>query len=114
MRVVANRQLNGDYGLKNPGDIIDNLPPHLEKDYLARGVVSPAVDPKVQYETKVVRPEAPEVSAREPFRDVSVSDEESEAVASEGDSMLSESGVHEEGTADHRGRGRRKGSAAGK
>jgi hypothetical protein len=113
MRVIANRQLNGDYGLKNPGDIIDNLPPHLEKDYLARGVVSPAEDPKVLYETKVISPEAPEVSAREPFRNVPVPDEESTDMVAEGDSVLSESDVQEEGTADSRRRGRRKGSAAG-
>lgn len=115
MKLIANRQLRGEYGLVVPGQEFE-VREEIGLQLLRIGVVERPVDPKITYETKVIVPEAPEVSARHPFRDVPVPDAESEAVASEGDSVLPDADVSEseEGTTHSRGRGRRARSGTGR
>ncbi len=109
MRLFASRQLTGDYGTVTAGEefeCAEDVGNHL----LHKGLAFPALPPKVHYETKVVTPEAPEVSPREPFRDLSVSDAKPEEVAAASNPVLSQTDVPESGTADPGGRGKRQGS----
>lgn len=119
MKLIANRQLTGAYGTVAPGEefeCADEIAGELLRAYLVR----PATPPRVTYETKVIWPaapsqsfEAPEVSARLPFRDVPVPDAESKAVAPESHSVLPDADVPKSGAIDSRGRGRRARSGAG-
>jgi hypothetical protein len=113
MKIISEKQLHGEYG---------TVPPHTEfeareetgNELIRMGYARHVRPPKVQYETKVVTPaEAPEVSAREPFRDVPHVDEESAGVGTEGHKVLRSDNIFESGTSDSRGRGRRKGSDSG-
>ena len=111
MRVICNcTQLTGDYGTVKCGQEFE-CPDEAAMKLLNAGRVRALPQPKILYETKpiqpeyrVITPEAPEVSARPPFRDVPVSHEESPDVAPEGDSVLSESDLRTKRTIDHRGR----------
>ena len=104
MRLIANRQLTGDYGRVHAGEEFDARE-DVAQDLLRRSLVRRPDPPRVEYETKVIRPEAPEVSARQqPFRHVPVSDEESEEVAPASDRVLRESDVSASGTDDPGGR----------
>lgn len=113
MRVIANRQLHGEYGTVTADQGFE-CRDDLATELLKGGMVRNALPPKVQYETKVITPEAPEVSARQPFRDVPVPDQKSQGVAPEGDRMFSESDLSTNRTTDPRGRGRRSGSHSGR
>jgi hypothetical protein len=109
MRVIANSQLTGDYGTVaadqefDPGD-------ELGARLLKSGMVRHATPPRVEYETKVIVPEAPEVGPRQPFCDVPLPDAEPKAVASEGDPMFPAADVSSVGAFDPRGRRGRAGS----
>jgi hypothetical protein len=68
MKVIANRQLQGHYGSVGPDQEFE-CQDETGSELLKRGLVRHVRPPKVQYETKVITPaEAPQVSAREPFR----------------------------------------------
>jgi hypothetical protein len=111
MKVIANRQLRGNYGLVVPDQEFETTDA-IADSLLKRGLVRHAVPPKVQYETKIIKPEAPEVGPREPFRDLPLPDEKSENVASEGDNLLPEPDVSQDRATHPRGRGRRSGSSS--
>jgi hypothetical protein len=112
MWVKAIRSLEGDYGSRKPGEEFQ-CDDHIAAQLLESGRVTHALLPKVEYEVKVIRPIAPEVSAREPFRNLPVSHQESQELATEVDSVFSGPELSQRGTADTRGRGRRKGSDSG-
>lgn len=111
MKVIANRTLYGSYGQKRPDEEFD-CPDDTAQELLKSGLVRYAMPPKVEYETKIIRPTAPEVSPREPFRHVPVPDAKPETVDSEGNRVLSNTNILEGGAAHNRGRGRRSGSAS--
>ena len=112
MRVVANKPLRGEYGFvcaDQEFEVRDDLGTLL----LKKGMVRNALPPRVLYETKIIKPEAPEVSPREPFRDMPVPDAKSEGVAPESDKVLFVADISPIRTADPGGRGRRSGSNSG-
>jgi hypothetical protein len=110
MKVIANRQLHGEYGDAAPDQLFECREETAEQ-LLKAGLVRHALPPKVQYEIKVIKPEAPEVGPREPFPGhVSVSDAESKTVAPEGDPLFQGANLPPLGTTDPRGRGGRSGS----
>lgn len=111
MKLIANRQLRGVYGLVVPGQTFD-CPDDVAAELLKKEVARMALPPRVQYETKVVTPEAPEVSARQPFRDVPVLDAQPETVAPESDRVFSTTDLPPLRTDDPRGRGGRSGPGA--
>jgi hypothetical protein len=108
MKLIANRQLRGVYGLAAPGQTFD-CPDDVAGELLRKQVARIAASPRVQYETKVIVPEAPEVSARQPFRDVPVLDAESPTVAPQSSRVFSTTNLPPLRDADPRGRGGRKG-----
>lgn len=114
MKVIANRQMIGEYGQVSPDQEFE-CRDEKAQELLKMGKVRHAAPPKVQYETKVIKPsEAPEVSAREPFPGDGPDDnEEPETVDSEGNKVLSSANLLEGGTAGGRRRGRRSGSDSG-
>lgn len=79
---------------------------------LKLGTARIAGPPTMLYETKIITPAAPQVSAREPFRDGALPNEEPPAVAPEGDRVLPGADVSEQGAANHSGRRGRSGPAA--
>lgn len=116
MQVIANRQLHGSYGTV-PADQMFECPDETAQALLRAGMVRNPKPPKVQYETKIIRPTAPEVSPRETFRvspdavsDVSVSHSEPARVVAEGDRMFPVADLSTDRTTDPRGRVRRSGS----
>lgn len=111
MKLIANRPITGDYGTVVPGQDFEPTDERAH-DLLKRGLARKKEEPVIQYETKVVTPEAPEVSPRHPFRDVPVPDAEPEDVAPEGDSGVPDADVQNGGNAHSGRRGRRSGSAA--
>jgi hypothetical protein len=115
MRVIANRQITGEYGSVVAGQAFD-VRDELAEDLMKRNLVRTAAAPRILYDTKVIQPaEAPEVGPREPFRrNVPVPNQESPDVAPEGDRVLPEPDVHESEPADLVGRGLRSRSAAGR
>lgn len=114
MRLIANRQLTGDHGFVLEGQTFESSTEEQAKQLIQRGLARAADPPKVLYQTKVIYPEAPEVSARPPFRDGAVHHAEPPPVAPEGDSVLPEPDVPLQGDADHSGRRGRKGSSTGR
>ena len=102
MRLIANRQLAGDYGRADAGQTFE-ASAEVARSLVERGLARPWKEPTVLYETKVIVPEAPGVSARPPFRDESLPDEESAPVAPAGDPVLPRSDVPKPRTA-HPGR----------
>lgn len=84
MKVIANKLLYGPYG-----QVVQDQEFECEDEraqqLLKSGYVRHANPPKVQYETKVVTPEAPEVSARE----------QDETVDAEGNKVVSNSNISE-------------------
>lgn len=114
MKLIADRQLTGEYGTVTPGQEFE-VRDEIGTDLLRRNLVRTAAPPRVEYDTKVIRPaEAPEVGAREtPFRHVPVPDEEPENLAEESRRVLSGADLSEAGTHDPGGRrGRARSSAA--
>lgn len=111
MRLIANRQLFGEYGLVAPGDDFE-VRDEIATQLLRAGVVRKADPPTVQYETKVIVPEAPEVSPRQPFRDMPVFDARSPELDRKGNREFSTTDVPAIRTDDPRGRDRRSGSGS--
>ena len=112
MRVIANRQLTGHYGVVSMGQEFD-ADEDVARQLLRAGLVKKPDPPVMVYETKVVSPEAPEAAPREAFRDLPLPDAEPTGMAAEGDSVLSAPDVPQPGTAHTRGRAGRKASGAG-
>ena len=104
MKVIANRQLHGEYGDANPDQLFE-CRDHIAEQLLASGLVRHPLPPKVEYEIKIIKPEAPEVSPRDPFRDRIVPDAKPETVDSEGNKVLSGANIFENRTPDPVGRG---------
>jgi hypothetical protein len=113
MRVIANRQLHGSYGDVVAGQGFE-CQDDIGRQLLRDGSVRLPEEPRILYDTKVIVPQAPEVSARQPFRDVPVHHEEPAAVAPEGDSVLSSAKLSEPRNVDRGGWSGRKGSGAGR
>jgi hypothetical protein len=112
MRVIANRQITGEYGTALPGQAFE-VRDELAEDLMRRDLVRAAAPPRVRYEVRAVRPdEAPEVSAREPFRHLPVFDQESTDLATKGDPMLSETELSETEPTDNFGQRARSRSAS--
>jgi hypothetical protein len=116
MRVIANHQLRGEYTTE-PGVKVTVLPDQpfepsdeAAEQLLKAGLVRHARPPKVQYETKVIVPEAPEVGPREPFRDVPVPHAQSQDVATEGAELFHGADLSPLRAPHPRGRGGRAGS----
>ena len=109
MRLISNRpQLHGSYGTVVFGQQFE-VEEDVARQLLRSGAARLPDPPRVLYETKVVVPEAPEVGARLPFRDVPLPDPQPPAVAAEGDSVLPAADVPQPGTAHPGGRRKRKG-----
>ena len=68
MRLISNIQLTGTYGTVVAGQEFE-CEESTARELLTAGIVRKAGPPVVRYETKVIAPEAPEVSARHSFRD---------------------------------------------
>ena len=105
-------QLTGAYGTVVAGQQFE-CEPEIALQLLAAGFVRRVGPTAVQYETKVIVPEAPEVSARPGFRHLSVPHAKPEGVASASDTVLPASGGKKRGAADPVGRHRRAGSRSG-
>ena len=102
-------QLHGDYGDVSPGEFF-SASDEVATELTAAGLVEPRVRYEMKshvYDTKVIVPDAPAVSARETFRHLPVSDARPETVASAGDPVFSRADVQEQGAADSGGRGGR-------
>ena len=113
MKLIANRQLCFGNNVVEGGEEFE-MPDDVAADLMRREVARRAEPPKILYETKparmetpTIQPESPEVTARQPFRNVPVLDEEPQAVAPAGDPVLPESDIHEQRTADPSGRRKR-------
>ena len=111
MRLIANNQLRGEYGVVVAGQEFE-CSEDVGRELLARGSARTPEPPNILYDTKVVMPVAPMVSARQPFRDVPVSDAEPAGVAAQSDRVLSQPDVSESGSADYSGRRKRSGSGS--
>ncbi len=85
MRVIALRQLHGDYGDKDAGETFE-CADQTARELLAMGLVRKAEPPAVHYETKIIRPT--EVGPTVPFRDVFTPDQKPEEVAAACDPVL--------------------------
>ncbi len=104
MRIVANRQLTGVYGTVSAGQEFE-CHDATALELLQAGFVQRAGAPAVRYETKVIVPaEAPQVSARDSFRHVPVSDARPETVAAAGDCVFPGPDAPQRGAADSGGR----------
>lgn len=110
MRVICNRQqLCGSYGVATLGQEIEIEDEMIARQLLRLGHVRLPDPPRVVYETKVIIPEAPEVSARPSFResppgDVPVPDPKPQGMAPAGDPLFPETDVSPSRTADRGGR----------
>jgi hypothetical protein len=105
MRLIANRQLTGDYGTVVTDQEFDTSD-EIAQQLMRNGMAHRKQPPTIEYETKVIHPEeAPEVSPREPFRDSIVPHEKPPAMAPESAPSISAADVPERGDA-HPGRRR--------
>src|SRR5580704_6511680 len=109
MRVIANRQLTGHYGVVFGGQEFD-AEEGVARQLLRAGLVKRPDPPVMVYETKVIVPEAPEAAPRDAFRDVPLPDAEPAGVAREGNRELSTADVPMPRADDPRGRAGRKAS----
>ena len=112
MRVIANRQLTGHYGVVSAGQEFD-AHEDVARQLLRAGLVKKPDPPTMAYETKVIVPEVPEAAPRDVFRDLRLPDAEPAAVAPEGDQELSAANVPAQRTVDSRGRSGRKAPGSG-
>jgi hypothetical protein len=103
MRLTANFQLHGAYGDVGPDESFE-CPDEISEILLKNNQARIPDPPRVIYETKVVAP--PEVGPIIPFSDSAVSDAQQEELASDSDSVLSESDSSESGASNS---GRRRG-----
>src|SRR3954453_18400485 len=92
MRVIANRQLTGHYGVVTTGQEFD-ADDDVARQLIRNGLVKRPDPPAMVYETKVIVPEVPEAAPRDAFRDLPVPDPQSAGVAPEGNRELSDADV---------------------
>ena len=112
MRVIANRQLTGHYGVVTIGQEFE-ADDDVARQLLRNGLVKKPDLPAMVYETKVIVPEAPEAAPRDAFRDLPLPDAEPASVAREGDREFSAANFQPQRTDDPGGRGGRKASGSG-
>ena len=112
MRVIANRQLTGHYGVVTIGEEFE-AEDDVACQLLRNGLVKKPDLPAMVYETKVITPEVPEATPRDAFRDVPLPDAEQVDLAAGRDPVLSTADIPQSGTADPRGRAGRKPSGSG-
>lgn len=113
MTLIANRQLTGDYGTVHAGQVF-TVTDEVGLQLISNGVARRPDPPRVLYETKVIVPEAPEVSARQSlFRDLPVSDPEPKNLAPQSHRELPVADVCKPRTSHPGGRGGRARSGAG-
>ena len=112
MRVIANRQLTGHYGMVTAGQEFE-AEDDVARQLLRAGLVKRPDPPAMVYETKVIEPEVPEAAPRDVFRDVSLSHAEPAGMAPEGDQEFSAADLLPPRTDDPRGRSGRKASGSG-
>lgn len=102
MQLIALRQTCGDYGMISAGQVF-TADDEVARQLIMEGIARRPDPPRIVYETKVVVPEAPEVSARQPFRDLHLPDDpEPPALAAVRDSVLAAANVQQQGTVDNR------------
>jgi len=111
MKLIANRQLRGEYGTAAPDQEFE-CREETAAELLKSGLARNPLPPRVAYETKVIVPEAPEISPqapeaapRQPFRDLPLPDPKPASLAAAGDRVLHGADVQQRRTA---GRGRRR------
>ena len=109
MRVIANRQLTGHYGVVTIGQEFE-ADDDVARQLLRNGLVKKPDPPAMVYETKVIVPEVPEATPRDAFRDVPLPDAEQADVAPEGDREFSAANFQAQRVDDPRGRAGRKSS----
>ena len=112
MRVIANRQLTGHYGVVTIGQEFE-ADDDVARQLLRNGLVKKPDLPAMVYETKVIVPEAPEAAPRDTFRDVPLPDAEQADMASEGNREFSAAKFQAQRTDDPRGRAGRKAPGSG-
>jgi hypothetical protein len=112
MRVIANRQLTGHYGVVTIGQEFE-ADDDVARQLLRNGLVKKPDLPAMVYEMKVIVPEVPEAAPRDAFRDVPVPDAEQADVAPEGNREFSAANFQAQRTDDPRGRAGRKASGPG-
>jgi len=105
MLLYTDRQLLHRGQSIGPGGQFEESDPKEIERLLSLPGIRRAEAPRVLYETKVIYPEAPEVSASTPFRHVPVSDTEPSGVVAEGAPVLESSNISEPRAA---GRGKRR------
>jgi len=98
MRLIANRQLCGSYGVVGPGQEF-NVEDDTGLQLISNGVAYRPNPPRILYQTKVITPEAPMVGAG-PFCDVPMCDSQPTEVAASGDTMFSVADVPKQGNVD--------------
>jgi len=109
MKLIANCQLSGDYGMVTEGDMFEARD-EIGEILIRNGNARKADPPEVVYETQALQPqETPEVRPKTPFRDVHVPDAEPPRVVEERDQELPRANVSSKPTrtADRSGRRRR-------
>lgn len=115
MRLVANKQTTGDYGTIPPGGVF-HTPDDIGRQLIAMEIARIDAPPAVLYETKVVTPEAPQVSTRDAFpgptSDGALPDAPPQGVAAESDPVLPETDIPEPGAPDSGRRSKRSGSGS--
>ena len=111
MRVIANRQLTGHYGVVTIGQEFD-ANDDVARQLIHAGLVRKPEPPAMVYERKVIVPEVPEAAPRDAFRDMPLSDAEQAGVAAGRDPVFSTADVSQSGAPDPRGRTGRKPSGS--
>ena len=112
IRLIANRQLTGHYGVVTMGQEFE-AEDDVARQLLRNGLVKKPDLPSMAYETKVIAPEVPEAAPRDTFRDVPVPDAEQADLAPEGNQEFSATNFPAQRTDDPSGRAGRKASGPG-
>jgi hypothetical protein len=104
VKVIANCQLAGEYGVVGPDETFE-VRDEVGKQLISLGYARPYGPPTVVYETQVIEPEeAPMVRPEVPFRDVHVPDKEPARVAPKSDPVVRKPDVSKKRVADRSGR----------
>lgn len=111
MRLIANRQLSGAYGVVTAGQVFE-CDDEIARTLMENGVAYRPQPPRILYQTKVVRPEAPEVGPRPPFRDLPLPNAEPKVVSATSNPVLPGTDVPESRASNPVRWGGRKGSSS--
>src|SRR4051794_16492770 len=104
MKLIANRQLCGDFGVVAQGESFMCHDEQTATSLLGRALARTAAPPRILYETKVIAPEAPEVGPRLPFRDLPLCHPQPAELAFESHRPLPFADACKPGTPDRVGR----------